>query len=116
MKPKILLHLEGLAVAVAAVIYYIDQDYGLLAFIALLMVPDVGILGYLVNSSLGGQTYNLTHTYIVPLILLLAGLLNDWDLGVQLGLIWLVHMGADRALGFGLKYPTEFKDTHMNRV
>jgi len=35
---------------------------------------------------------------------------------MQLALIWLVHIGADRLLGYGLKYPTAFKDTHLQRV
>jgi hypothetical protein len=26
------------------------------------------------------------------------------------------HIGMDRALGFGLKYETDFKDTHLGRV
>lgn len=32
------------------------------------------------------------------------------------GLIWLAHLGFDRMLGFGLKYPTFFKDTHLEHV
>jgi len=39
--------------------------------------------------------------------------LSDWPLGVLLALIWFAHIGADRLLGFGLKYPTEFKDSHL---
>ena len=31
-------------------------------------------------------------------------------------LIWIVHIGVDRTLGYGLKYPTDFKDTHLQRV
>jgi hypothetical protein len=37
-------------------------------------------------------------------------------LALQLALIWLAHIGADRALGYGLKYPTRFQDTHLQRV
>ena len=36
--------------------------------------------------------------------------------GVFLALIWLAHIGMDRTAGYGLKYPTEFKDTHMQHV
>jgi hypothetical protein len=32
------------------------------------------------------------------------------------GLIWLAHSGFDRMLGFGLKYPTFFGDTHLRHV
>jgi hypothetical protein len=31
-----------------------------------------------------------------------------------LSLIWAAHIGLDRMLGFGLQYPTRFKDTHLN--
>jgi hypothetical protein len=31
-------------------------------------------------------------------------------------LIWLAHIGLDRTLGYGLKYPTFFEDTHLQRV
>jgi hypothetical protein len=31
-------------------------------------------------------------------------------------LIWIAHIGVDRALGYGLKYPSSFKDTHLQRV
>ena len=33
---------------------------------------------------------------------------------VAVGTIWFVHLGADRALGYGLKYATGFGDTHLN--
>jgi hypothetical protein len=31
-----------------------------------------------------------------------------------LALIWIGHIELDRMLGFGLKYPTRFKDTHLD--
>ena len=31
-------------------------------------------------------------------------------------LIWTAHIGMDRLLGFGLKYPTRFQDTHLQRI
>ncbi len=27
--------------------------------------------------------------------------------------IWFAHLGFDRLLGYGLKYPTTFGDTHL---
>jgi hypothetical protein len=40
----------------------------------------------------------------------------DAETAVQLGLIWFAHIGVVRAIGYGLKYPTGFKDTHLQRV
>ena len=31
-------------------------------------------------------------------------------------LIWISHIGFDRLLGYGLKYPTQFRDTHLQHV
>ncbi|RKQ33951.1 DUF4260 family protein [Oceanobacillus halophilus] len=35
---------------------------------------------------------------------------------IIVGLIWTAHIGMDRMIGFGLKYPTAFKDTHIQRI
>ena len=43
-------------------------------------------------------------------------MLSDYGFAVQLALIWLAHIGADRLLGYGLKYPTAFTDTHLERI
>jgi hypothetical protein len=35
---------------------------------------------------------------------------------VAVALIWFAHISMDRTVGYGLKYPTSFKDTHLERV
>ena len=60
--------------------------------------------------------YNAAHNYAVPGLLIALSLVTGAPLGVQIGLIWLAHIGMDRTMGYGLKYPTAFKDTHMQRV
>jgi hypothetical protein len=42
--------------------------------------------------------------------------LTGSQLLLSAALIWLAHIGMDRALGYGLKYPTTFKDTHLGHV
>ena len=64
----------------------------------------------------GAAVYNAAHTTLGPIALASVGVLADTDWCVQLALIWLAHIGLDRLLGYGLKYPTAFKDTHLNRV
>ena len=46
----------------------------------------------------------------------LFGYLGDVPLAEAVGLIWLAHVGIDRALGFGLKYASAFGDTHLGRI
>ena len=67
------------------------------------------------NTRLGAATYNLVHTDAVPLVLAGAAFLTGNTLLLSLALIWVAHIGMDRAAGFGLKYPTRFKDTHLDR-
>jgi len=72
------------------------------------------MLGYLANARVGSSAYNSVHTYVGPLALLGFGIGAGNTQALQLGLIWAAHLGFDRLLGYGLKYPTEFKDTHLH--
>jgi hypothetical protein len=114
--PRSLLHLEGLGVAAAALVLYLDAGYGWLLLVLLILAPDLSMLGYLGGPRLGSFTYDVVHTYVGPIALGLVGVLGDVDAAAQIALIWLVHIGVDRLLGYGLKYPTGFKDTHLQRV
>lgn len=114
--PGLLLRLEGLAVLAGAVGLYGYQDYSWLALALLLLAPDLAMVGYVFNPRLGSLTYNLFHTYTLPLGLAVISLVAGLSFGLQLALIWLAHIGMDRTLGYGLKYATHFKDTHLSRV
>jgi hypothetical protein len=85
-------------------------------FLLLLLAPDLSMLGYLMNPQVGSVVYNLAHTYVVPLTLAGIGLFASSPLCVLLALIWVAHIGMDRLLGYGLKYPTAFTDTHLQHV
>ncbi|WP_156807283.1 DUF4260 domain-containing protein [Effusibacillus pohliae] len=82
----------------------------------LTLVPDIAMVAYLINPRVGAILYNLVHSYILPVGFLAAGWLTHSPLLLQVGLIWTTHIGLDRMLGFGLKYPTAFRDTHLQRV
>ncbi|MCC7450571.1 MAG: DUF4260 domain-containing protein [Anaerolineae bacterium] len=114
--PGLLLKLEGIVLFLAAVALYINQQGSALLFALLLFAPDLSMLGYLRNPQVGSVIYNAAHNYAVPGLLIALSLAAGVPLGVQIGLIWLAHIGMDRTMGYGLKYPTAFKDTHMQRV
>lgn len=114
--PGILLRLEGLAALLTAIVLYSQVSGDWLMFILLLLAPDLAALGYLVNIRIGSVTYNIVHHYGLPLMLGLLSLLGGWTLGLSLALIWAAHVSMDRAVGYGFKYPTNFKDTHLGRV
>jgi hypothetical protein len=114
--PSWLLRLEGAVVFIIALVLYSHPESSWLLFVLLFFVPDVSMVGYAFNTKLGASVYNLVHAYALPAILGLAGLFTINALLVSLSLIWFAHIGLDRLLGFGLKYPTEFKDTHLQHV
>jgi len=103
-------------VLAGALALYFDRGYGWLALVLLVLAPDVSMLGYLAGPRAGARVYDLAHFEAWPLALGVAGVLADERLAVQLALIWLAHIGVDRLLGYGLKYETGFKDTHLQRV
>jgi hypothetical protein len=114
--PRVLLRVEALGVAVAAVALYFHADYPWWLLVALVLAPDLSMLGYLAGSTIGAAAYDVAHTYSFPVALAAVGVIVDAETAVQLGLIWFMHIGVDRAIGYGLKYPTGFKDTHIQRV
>ena len=115
-KPRWLLHLEGAAFFILAVYAYHTNAYRWGLFAALFLVPDLFMLGYLLGPKWGSAIYNLVHTLAGPILLLLIVLFRVDSAPFPFALIWLAHIGFDRMLGFGLKYPTRFKDTHLQHV
>lgn len=116
LSPKWLLHLEGLVVFVAAIILYHTLGNSWVKFAVLFFVPDVFMLGYLCGPKAGAAVYNLGHTYTAPFLLSLVAYFTHVPLLFYLSIIWTAHIGFDRLLGFGLKYPTAFKPTHLGKV
>jgi len=116
MKPKLLLQFEGAAALVAACVLYHQAHGGWLWFALLFLSPDLFMLGYVAGNKWGAWFYNLAHTYISPCALLAIYGFTGQPWFLWLGLIWLGHIGFDRLLGYGLKYETAFKDTHLQRV
>jgi hypothetical protein len=114
--PRLLLRLEGLAVVAAAVVLYFHEDFGWILFVALILAPDLSFAGYAFGPKVGAIVYDAAHTEILPVALGTVGLVAGSSGATKIALIWLAHIGADRLLGYGLKYPTAFKDTHLNRV
>lgn len=86
------------------------------ALLLLVLIPDLSMLGYLKDSRVKALSYNLGHTHPLPAVLVTFGVLAGSLLYVSLGLIWFAHIGFDRMIGFGLKYPTGFRDTHLGWI
>lgn len=116
IRPALLIRFEQTVLLVVALFLYRHLHYSWSLFALLFLTPDLFILGYLINPRIGAATYNLVHTLSLPIALLLAAHLSHWALALQISLIWISHIAMDRLLGFGLKYPANFKDTHLQRL
>jgi hypothetical protein len=114
--PRLLLHAEGAAVAAAAVTLYVHEGFDWWLLLVLGLAPDLAMLGYLAGARAGAVAYDLVHTYVLPVLLAAAGVIWAADAALAVALIWLTHIGVDRAVGYGLKYPGGFRDTHLQRV
>ena len=110
------LRLEGVAAFVAGLALYGWLGAPWLAVLPLLLLPDVSMVGYLRSPRLGALTYNVVHNWAAGLGVLGLGLATGSVPISVLGAILIAHVGMDRALGYGLKLPTSFQDTHLGRI
>jgi hypothetical protein len=108
------LRLEGLIVFLSALYLHGLEGGSWLLFAVLFFAPDVCFAAYLAGPRLGAAVYNLAHSYVGPLVLAVALLAIGAELALPL--VWVAHLGFDRALGYGLKYSSGFGDTHLGRI
>jgi hypothetical protein len=113
MSPRSFLRLEGALVLCAAALGYALLGASWWLFFALLLVPDVFMAGYLFGPRVGALLYNAGHTYALPIVLGAGGAGLGSPLLGAIALIWTAHIGLDRALGYGLKHASGFRDTHL---
>lgn len=114
MNPRTFLRIEGLAVLTLALGGYFGIDGPLWLLLALALAPDLSMLGYLAGDRIGSLSYNLVHTYTLPLAVGTVGIWSDTRIVLLVALVWAGHIGADRLVGYGLKYDTGFKQTHLS--
>ncbi len=108
-----LLRAEALAVLFGSVWTYSRWGSSWAQFTLCFLLPDLALLGYLAGARLGAVAYNLTHSYLGAFAMLAWGVQSAQPLATSLALIWIAHIGFDRALGFGLKYSVGFSYTHL---
>lgn len=114
--PKILLRLEGLTLFAGMTLLYTIWGGPWWVFFILFLIPDLSFAAYLAGPYTGAIVYNAAHSYMAPITLMTAGFALASPLTLSIAMIWLAHIGIDRALGYGLKYSTGFGFTHLGQI
>jgi Domain of unknown function (DUF4260) len=107
---RILLRLEGLTLFAGMLLLYWIWGGSWWVFVILFLAPDLSFIAYLADPKIGAVVY------MAPVALLTAGFAAGEPLVLSIAMIWLAHIGIDRALGYGLKYQTGFGFTHLGRI
>lgn len=113
---KSLIKLEEAALFLLSVYLFSLLPYKWWLFPALLLVPDIGMFGYLFNPRIGAITYNIFHHRGLAVLIYLAGVYLDYPVLQLAGIILFGHASMDRVFGYGLKYNDDFKNTHLGRI
>ena len=112
--PRAWLRVEGLAVLALAVLLYQRGGHSWMLLAVLFLAPDLSFAGSLAGPRVGAVAYNLAHSYVGPVVAAALALVTGRP--PVAATIWAAHIGFDRALGYGLKYPSGFADTHLGRL
>lgn len=111
-----ILKLEDAAKLMAAYWLSLYLGYSWWVFFAWLLAPDLSMIGYVVNTRVGATLYNLAHHQGLALAILIAGIYFSSPGLTLTGIILFGHSAMDRLLGYGLKYPDDFKHTHLGWI
>ena len=110
------LRLEGGAAFIAGLALYGWLGGPWLIVLPVLLLPDLSAVGYLRGPRLGAFTYNVVHNWALGLAVLGVAFAIDSVPFAIAGAVLVAHVGMDRAVGYGLKLSTSFRDTHLGRI
>jgi hypothetical protein len=110
---KNVIRLEEGAMLILAVYLNSSLSYPAWLYWVLFLAPDIGMVGYLINTRTGAALYNLFHHKGVAIAFYLAGFYLRNEPLMFTGLLLFGHSSFDRMLGYGLKHADSFKHTHL---
>ncbi len=113
---KTSIKIEELTLFVLGIYFFNLLNYNWWWFLVFILVPDIGMTGYLVNTKIGAFTYNLFHHRAIAIVVYFVGIyLNNQPMQFA-GIILFSHIAMDRIFGYGLKYPDSFSNTHLGKI
>lgn len=114
--PRAFLRAEAIAALAGGVWLWFAHGGELFWLVPFILAVDISISGYLAGPRVGAVVYNLAHNWALGLAVLGIGV---WTASTPLvlgGAVLIAHVGMDRTLGYGLKYPSSFSETHLGRI
>ena len=114
--PRVWLRLEGIAALAAGGVLYLRTGGEILWLVPLLLLVDASMIGYVAGTGPGAVVYNFVHNWAIGLVFLGVGSTLASTPLILAGAVLVGHVGMDRFAGYGLKYPTAFRDTHLGRL
>lgn len=113
---SIILRIEGFCLLLGALALYEYFSSDWKQFSYLVFLPEISYLGYLIGRKTGAITYNILHSYLFPIILLIIAFNMNQQQVFPYLLIWIVNISFNRSLGFGLRYFNSLSYTHLGRI
>jgi hypothetical protein len=113
---KKLLTLEEVAQFLLGIWLFSRTDFAWWWFPALILLPDLSMVGYLVNPKIGAWIYNFFHHKLLGIIVFILGYYLDNQVVTLIGIILFAHSAMDRVFGYGLKYEDAFTNTHLGKI
>lgn len=113
---KKIIALEEAAMFILSVVLFNQLSFAWWWYLALILTPDISMLGYAINTRIGAKAYNLFHHKGVAIVVYIAGLYLKNEVVQMIGLILFGHSSMDRMFGYGLKYEDSFQNTHLGAI
>ncbi|MBC8768268.1 DUF4260 domain-containing protein [Arenibacter sp. BSSL-BM3] len=113
---QLLLKAEELLMFLLGIYLFSLLPYNWWWFAGLILVPDIGMLGYLVDNRIGAIGYNIFHHKGLAIAIYFLGIYLSLPLCQLIGIILFSHASMDRIFGYGLKYNKGFKYTHLGEI
>ena len=113
---KLLIRLEELAMFLLSIYLFSNLSFDWWWYLALILTPDISMIGYIFGDKVGACTYNFFHHKAVTVAVYVAGLYFANEAIQLAGLILFGHSSMDRMFGYGLKTNEGFKYTHLGII
>ncbi|MDI9256473.1 DUF4260 domain-containing protein [Flavobacterium sedimenticola] len=113
---KTTIQLEELGLFLFGIFLFSQLHFAWWWFLVLILTPDFSMMGYLFGNKVGAGCYNFFHHRGVAVLVYVAGLYFSNETIQLIGIILFAHASMDRMLGYGLKYETGFKFTHLGEI